>query len=193
MLKLINLYVIEKIFDEAEIKTSALSKMVYVNCLIHYFKNKDATPESAVAFEIMTTDFDFSKFKKQFHELHKAGIVTINGDIIKFNNVWGAHIDKSQLGKPSYTPGFKTYKVKDFEQAILNNAKLSELCQMKYKLHGSQLPSLIKLFIKEQDACETIYKNESECIRHCGNWIGKNIDKTVKTVVRSSAKRLGQV
>ena len=64
MLKVINLYVLDRIFSDIESKISPKSKMLYINCLMHHFKEKSATVSNAVAFEMFEEDFgDFSRFK----------------------------------------------------------------------------------------------------------------------------------
>lgn len=196
MLKLITLYTIEQIFEEAEVQVSSMSKLIYLNCLIHHFKDKKATIANSVAFELLDTEFEFEKFKKNFHQLHKAKIITINGSIIIFNCVWNKYIDKSKLDsttEESYTGRINFFPAKHFEKILHESRNLSELCQMKYKLTKQQIPGLIDLFIKEQTTTEKTYQTMRDCISHCIFWIGKNLDKAKKegVVVKSSAKRLG--
>jgi hypothetical protein len=63
MLKVINLYVIDRIFMECDSKISPKAKMLYINCLTHHFKEKSPLVSNAVAFEMFEEDFgDFSRF-----------------------------------------------------------------------------------------------------------------------------------
>lgn len=196
MLKIINLFVIDKIFDvESLNKLSAMAQICYLNCLMHHFKDKAPTVGNAVAFELSITDFEnYDKFKNYMSELHKSELITINGDIITFNNVWGKYIDKEQLGKTNavdYVGLFNFHDVTKFSNDLLNNRNIYELSQMKYKVTESQTKQLIDLFIKEQQTCEKKYTNVSECIKHCIYWIGANKDKAPVTSIKSKGKILG--
>ena len=73
MLHLINLFVIDKIFNEAaESKLCPMSMMLYINCLTHNFKDKPASFSGAVAFEIFENEIkDYHKYEKYFQKLHK--------------------------------------------------------------------------------------------------------------------------
>lgn len=191
MLKLLNLYVIDQIFERAGTKVSPLSKMVYLNCLMHYFKGKEATFEDSYGFNMHDSDFDFQAYKKSFHELDKAGLVSLNGaGVITFNNVWGQLIDRTQL---KVSDNKRSWLASRYETKLLENTQLTDLCQMKYKLNLKQVTDLIALFVKEQDAMKKEYSNESECIKHCNFWIGKNVGRAKpKETVKSTGKLLGK-
>lgn len=197
MLHIINLFVIDKIFEEvSEIKLSAMSKMLYVNCLTYHFKNKPASVSGAVAFELFEEDFgDYNKFKKNFQELHKSKILTIGSKSIVFNNVWGKYIDRGKLDKVNpeeYVAGFSFQSASKFKDELLKSPGLLELAKMKYKLSKMQVQGLIELFIVEQEAFQKKYINFSDCIKHFSYWIGMNIDKVSKESVKSNGKILGQ-
>lgn len=197
MLNIINLYVIDKIFNEVSTKKlTATTQIVYINCLMHHFKDKPANVSSSVSFELFEDDFkDYEKFKKNLQELHKAGLITIGTKSIIFNNVWGKFIDRRKLEKVSpdvYVAGFQFQPVTAFKQELLNSSSLVELSMMKYKLTKTQIIKLIELFVVEQDTFEKKYSNFSDCIKHCSYWIGLNADKAPKDVVKSTAKILGK-
>lgn len=198
MLTIINLYTIDKIFSEVStVKLSGQSQMIYINCLMHHFRNKPPKISSSVAFEIFEEDFkDYSKYKKNFQELHKSGLVTIGAKSIIFNNVWGKYIDKTKLEKVSpeeYVAGFNFQSISSFKQEIINSRSLLELVQMRYKITKVQLEKLIEIFIKEQETFDKKYHNFSDCIKHCTYWIGSNLDKIPKeSSVKSTGKILGQ-
>ena len=196
MLMVINLYVIDKIFSEvSETKLSATAQMVYINCLMHHFREKKANVASIVAFELFEEDFgEYDKFKKALQELHKAKLITIGVKTIAFHNVWGKYIDRSKLDKVSpekYVAGFNFTPVTEFKDELLLSRHLLELAQMKYKLSKTQSQKLIELFIVEQEAFQKKYVNFSDCIKHCSYWIGMNCDKIPKEIVKSNGKILG--
>lgn len=197
MLRIINLFVIDKIFTEvSEINLSALSKMLYINCLTYHFKDKPAKVSSAVAFEILNIEVtNYNKYEKYFIELHKAELVVLSDNKILFNNVWGQFIDRSNLEKVSaneYVAGFTFQSVTDFKNELFENKKMYDLAMMKNKLSKSQIDKLLDLFIKEQETFETKYNNFSECVKHFSYWISKNIDSAQLLVVKSSGKMLGR-
>lgn len=195
MLKIINLYVIDKIFENLEVKVGATSRMLYINCLTHYFRDKSAIVSNATAFELFEEDFkDYTKFKKNMQELHKAGLVTIGIKSIVFNNHWGQHIDRSQLekvGVNEYVAGFTFKKASEYKDELLKSDQLIELAQMQYKLTKADLIQLIELFIKQQSTFEKTYSNFSDCIKHFSFWLPKNISNTGKEKVKSTGKILG--
>lgn len=197
MLKIINLFVIDKIFTEvSEINLSAISKMLYINCLTYHFKDKPAKVSSSVAFEILNKEVpNYNKYEKYFIELHKAELIVLSDSKILFNNVWGQYIDRSKLEKVTpdeYVAGFSFQSVLSFKDELFNNQKLYELVMMKNKLTKIQIDKLLDLFIKEQETFETKYNNFSECVKHFSYWISKNIDSLPKNVVVSSGKILGR-
>lgn len=198
MLQTITLDTIQKIFDESEESITTMSKMVYVNCLMHHFKDKKATIANSVYFEIFDTDFDYERFKKNIHELHKAGLVTINGSVIRFDNMWGRHIDKTQLENKideSQKGGFFDNKdASNFENTLRESTSTIELCGMRYRLKEEQVRDLITVFIKEQNAVKKKYNKEEECLRHFLNWVGKNQSKAPQPnqVVKSKGKLIGK-
>jgi len=195
MLTVINLYTIDKIFENAKGKLSPMTKMIYINCLMHYFRDKKSTVANAVAFELFEEDFkDYEKFKKNMQELHKAGLVTIGIKSIVFNNMWGQYIDRRQLEKVNveeFVAGFSFREPKAFKEELLKSGSLYELCSMKYKLGKGQVQKLIDIFILEQTTAEKTYQNFSDCIKHFSNWAGKNTDQAPKEIVKSTGKILG--
>lgn len=199
MLEFITLQTINKIFENLNVNISEMTKIVYINCLIHHFKNKRATYNNAKAFDIVNSDFDFSKFKKNFQELHKAGAININGSIITFNNLWGKYIDTGKLikeDKPNITI-IKADKVKD---SLLSSHQLQEVCQMKYKLTKDRITQLIEIFVKEQSVIDKTYSSQGDCTKHFIYWLKYNKDKsdeqennTNKTAsVKSKGRLLGK-
>lgn len=195
MLTIINLHTISKIFSEdVSGALSPMAKMIYINCLMHHFKDKPATVSSIHAFEIFEEDMDYQKFRKYFQELHKAGLVSIGQNSIVFHNVWGRHIDHSRLGKVSaeaYVGGFNIKPAAEYKQELLESENMVELAAMKHRIGKSQVQKMIEVFIKEQSTLEKKYTSFSDCISHFNHWLSKNLEKVPKDVVRSSNKLLG--
>lgn len=202
MLKQISLYAINDILDSASETSpiSPMSKIIYINCLIHNFENKKPTIANSVAFDLLTSDFDFEKFKKNFHELHKAELININGDVITFNNTWGKYIDRTKLDcndEDSYKgesyifiPAHKIEK-----KLFAENETLMDICKMKHKLKQAQTDNLIELFLKEQVALKKTYQGEQDCVKHFMNWLNYNKEKTTIPSggnVKSKGRLLGK-
>lgn len=197
MLTVINLYTIDKIFNEdAEIKLSTMAKMLYVNCLTHHFKSKTPTVSNAVAFDIFKNDIpNYNKYERIFEELHKAGLIVVGINAVSFINCWGKHINRSLLDKVSpqeYVAGFQFQSPEQFKEELQKNQTLRELTAMKYKISSRQLEALIGLFVTEQTTFDKKYHNFADCIKHFTYWIPHNLDKTTNEHVKSSAKLLGE-
>lgn len=181
MLMVINLYVIDMIFGDAESIISANAKMLYINCLMHHFRLKKANIANAIAFDLFYEDFkDYDKYKKSLQELHKAGLLTMGDKTITFNNLWGQYIDKSLLEKVApdeYIAGFQFQPVSKFKEDLMTSQSISDLSQMKYKLTKIQVSRLVELFIAEQTTFDKVYHNFGDCKKHFINWLFYNSDK----------------
>jgi hypothetical protein len=98
MLKLLNLEILNKIFEQLGIDEFSHIRSFYINCLIFRFKNLDATFESARAFDINECIEGFvlqkSKHQHLFYELRNKGLVQINNNQVTFINLWGKYIPK---------------------------------------------------------------------------------------------------
>lgn len=188
MLTIINLFVIDKIFnEESEFKLSSSAQSLYLNCMIHHFKTKKPTMLGAVAFSIFINDIkNYSKFEKVFQELHKAGLVIISEKEVAFQNLWGKYIDRSKLDKATpdeIVAGFTSHKASFFKEEMLRSSILIETAQMKYKIDEGQITELLSLFVMEQDSFEKTYGNYSDCAKHFSNWIPKSIAKMKSEMV----------
>ena len=196
MLRLINLHIIDIILNKvSKVKLSAKSQMIYINCLIHHFKDLEPAEGNSVAFSLFEEDFgDYSKFKTNIQELHKAGLVMITSSNITFINLWASLIDKTLYGKEYKTQEniFTMQNVQNYEKELMESENLIELSMMKYKISKTQVSKLIELFVKEQEAFEKKYNTFSDCIKHCTYWMGANHHKTAKETVKSSNKMLGK-
>lgn len=192
MLTVINLYTIDKIFsEEAEFKVSPLAKVLYINCLIHHFKEKKPTVVGAVAFSIFINDIkDYAKFERLFQELHKAGLVIINETEVAFQNVWGKYIDRSKLDKATpdeFVAGFVFQKASFFKEEMLKSDMVYETVKMKYKIGEGEVTELLNMFVMEQDSMEKTYSNYSDCVKHFYNLLAKSIAKMKSEVVNKAS------
>ena len=197
MLTIINLYVINKIFTEdAEVGLTPLAKMLYINCLTHYFKDKTPSVANAIAFDILITDIKrYESFQNCFNELDRAGLVAITFDRVSFTNAWGRHIDRSKLinvNVNNYVGGFTFTSPEDFKKELIGNRGLIELAGMKHKLNERQVESLVIMFVKEQTTLQKKYINLADCTKHFIYWIPSNLDKAPKESVKSTSKLLGE-
>ena len=198
MLKVINLYVIDRIFSDSDSKISPKAKMLYINCLTHHFKEKSATVSNAIAFEMFEEDFgDFSRFRVPMQELHRAGLIEIGVNKIAFHNTWGKYIDRTQLEKVNaveYVAGFSFNGIEHFKSDLIANNSIIELASMKYGLKKEDIPKLMELFITEQKTFDKKYSGFSDCIKHFTYWLPNNIKKLstqTPTTVKSKGKILG--
>lgn len=196
MLTVINLYTIDMIFSDcSDYKLKPLSKMLYINCLMHHFREKKPTVVNATAFDIFINDIpNYAVYERSFQELHKAGLVVIGISEVRFLNVWGMHIDRSKLDKVSpeeFVAGLTFSKASKFNEEMLKSDSLFELLQMKYKVSRKQIETLVSLFVKEQDAFDKKYTSFSDCIKHFTYWIPNNISKAQNETVKTGAKILG--
>lgn len=196
MLKVINLYVIDCIFKEANCKIGQRAKMLYINCLIHHFSNKKPSVASIVAFDLLQEEFgDFSKYQKLFIELEKAGLVQVGMDKIAFHNLWGAHINHSELEKVSadeYVAGFNFYPPTHYMEDLKKSHSLIQVAQSKYSISESTVIDLIDVFVKQQEAFEKKYTSYSDFAKHFIFWIKSNVTKeNQEKVVKSNNKLLG--
>lgn len=197
MLTIINLFVIDKIFNEvATKKLSVYAKMCYINCLTHYFRDKKPSVVNAFAFELFKNDIpNYPHYQKLFEELHKAELVMIRDDAVCFTNCWGKYIDHRLLEKVdanTYVAGLQIQGVEAYQEEMQNSRSLKELCCMKHQISIRQCELLLELFIKEQSSIQKRYNGYTDCSKHFVNWIPTNIDKVPKEVVKSKNKLLGE-
>lgn len=192
MLKIINLYVLHRIFkDEVpeNIKLSASAKAVYVNCLIAHFEKLGPVESSSMAFDIFRTDLDFSKFEKVFKELQKASLVDISETFVRFRNAWGKYIDRELFNKPNRESAKKMAR-------LFDSVEFFELMAMKYKLKKDSFDLLVNEFCKEQSALGVNYVSPASIRRHFMFWVAKKQQYSGPvlngTTVKSTAKVLGK-
>lgn len=192
MIDLITLNVVDQIFNSCE-KVKPLSKLLYINCLTKKFKHLDATAENATSFEFSKNEIPkYLKWETNFIDLQLAGLVTITHDGVVFNNTWGQLIDRTkfgdiQVGISTLNSAFK------FEEELVNNTSMLDVVGMKNKLNKNQVLSLIKIFVLEQDATQSMYRDLGDCSKHFIYWVNTNIDKIeiIQDTAKSKSKILG--
>lgn len=192
MIDLITLNVVDQIFNSCE-KVKPLSKLLYINCLTKKFKDLDATAENATSFEFLKNEIPkYNKWQTNFMDLQIAGLVTVTHDAIVFNNTWGQLIDRSKFGGIQVGMSTMNSALK-FEQDLMNNTSMLDVIGMKNKLNKNQVLSLIKIFVLEQDATQSMYRDLGDCSKHFIYWVNTNIDKIeiVQDTAKSKSKILG--
>jgi hypothetical protein len=192
MIDLITLNVVNQIFNSCE-KVKPLSKLLYINCLTKKFKELDATAENATSFEFLKNEIPkYNIWQTNFMDLQIAGLVTVTHDAVVFNNTWGQLIDRSKFG--GIQVGISTMNsALKFEQDLMNNTSMLDVIGMKNKLNKNQILSLIKIFVLEQDATQSMYRDLGDCSKHFIYWVNTNIDKIeiVQDTAKSKSKILG--
>lgn len=192
MIDLITLNVVNQIFNSCE-KVKPLSKLLYINCLTKKFKELDATAENATSFEFLKNEIPkYNIWQTNFMDLQIAGLVTVTHDAVVFNNTWGQLIDRSKFG--GIQVGISTMNsALKFEQELMNNTSMLDVIGMKNKLNKNQVLSLIKIFVLEQDATQSMYRDLGDCSKHFIYWVNTNKDKIeiVQDTAKSKSKILG--
>ena len=192
MIDLITLNVVDQIFNSCE-KVKPLSKLLYINCLTKKFKELDATADNATSFEFLKNEIPkYNKWQTNFMDLQIAGLVTVTHDAVVFNNTWGQLIDRSKFGGIQVGMSTMNSALK-FEQDLMNNTSMLDVIGMKNKLNKNQVLSLIKIFVLEQDATQSMYRDLGDCSKHFIYWVNTNIDKIeiVQDTAKSKSKILG--
>lgn len=174
MLKLITLHTIDEIFKEVQCPLGALEKMLYLNCIVHHFRNLEPTSSNSVAFDIPTTEIpNYTTYERQFKELEKAGLVEVNPFSIHFINHWGAKIDRTQLRqtKSGFMGDLPVENAEQLKKELVENEYMYELMAMKHKFSREDYIRLIDMFIAEQMAVSKKYANLNDCFKHFMFWI----------------------
>ena len=194
MLSLISLETIDKIFEaRSSSKLKSKHKSLYINCLFKHFRGLEATEVNALAFSFNKKDIpNFEKYESQFIVLHEVKVVYITEKEVDFLNVWGEHIDRTLL-KAQTENGFNNPIYETMERELKQNQSLIGLIGMKQRLNPQQVHDYIEIFVKEQEAMNTKYRDISECTKHFIYWIPSNVKKEdVKiSVVKSNSKLIG--
>ena len=193
MLKLINLFVLDKIFEE-HLPLPASVKMIYINCLMKHFKDLEATEKNAMGFSISKSTFDYKAFENHFDCLRTSGLVSIHEDEIMFKNAWGQLIDRSQLGRETKEQRF-SFNADDLAEQLYSNERIKELCQMKYKMNPEEVNVKMILFVKTQQIAEERYLNAGKFSSHFIYWLAsqtRDFNNSQNTTQQKKSKLLGK-
>lgn len=192
MLDLITLQVVEDIFAPI-IDTPPLAKSLYINCLIKHFKDKEATEENCQQFVFKTADIpNYRKYYPIFLELHEVQLIKINHGHIIFQNKWGQLIDRTKLINGNIGDE-NNNSVLLYAERLKQNTSMIDVVGMKNKLSKNQVLKLVDIFLLEQDATQTSYKDIGELSKHFIYWVNLNMDKIQmdSEVIKSKGKILG--
>lgn len=182
MLKVITLWTIQKIFEDAKIKIPASSQMLYINCIMHHFDKKPPRIEFTQAFEIPYNAFPkFNSFKNQLDILQQAGLIKYSGDAVMFINLWTKYIDTNRLTEiqtESYSGDMPYHSIVQYEQRLKSDTQRKELQAKKHSTTTSKIDEYIETFISEQKLVMKTYDSYNACVSHFHHWLPKNINKT---------------
>ena len=192
MLKVITLYTINSIFSEATGKLSPTAKMLYINCLMHYFKDKEATKKNACAFDMFHSDIpNYEKYRRLFEELHKSDLITVENNSIRFNNYWAKYIDNSVLDRIIAPPDSLDYSQRNLSKiktAILNNTSRMEIIQMKHPVTMKEIERYLDIFLKTQQVDKKTFVSITDSEKHFTYWLPNNLNKSQKEKVELVSK-----
>ena len=171
----------ECIFKICPKTLSVASKMVYINCLTHYFGDKEASVENAMDFKLyFSQNPKLINFTSAFLELADCGLVDLkSGDYIHFFNVWYEFLEKDKLNKinPVSYVGLTITSIEEVKAELKENQHLYEIMGMKYRLNKEKYEYLIDLFVMQQLAFKKTYHNRTDLVKHFSFWIPHNINQ----------------
>ncbi len=189
MLKVINLYCINKIFEES-VKLSAKSQILYINCLIHHFKDLEASIDNSNAFHISTKEINYEKYKVSLKELENSGLIGITNDSILFYNKWDKHLP---INYQFVNSDNQPKNIINFKEELLNNVALLEVICMRERITMDTCKGLLESFIEIQKVTEKKYRDYNDASVHFVNYASK-YQKEFKQSInksKSNGKLLG--
>ena len=188
----ISIETMRKIFEiDAKIKCGVNEKMIYQNVLTHHFANKITNVHLLNSFSLTKEKLKYEKFKETYDNLEKAELIEIYELEIVFRDVWVKHINLTNFGQGEC----KRITAEQVKEELYESHSLNEIIRMKYKVTIKKATQLLHIFIKEQEAVQTQYHNESQIRKHFVYWCQTNLDKinTEEQVwFRSKSKILGK-
>ena len=194
LLKFISLFVVEEIFNsDCKGKLSPIAKMLYINCLTHNFRDKEANLQNLNDFILIKAAIpNHNRYVEHFNGLVKAGLIIDEQHSYKFISHWIKHIELSRISQMQEQGNRQKIDLNKLEQELYASTQLIDLCGMKYHLNRTQVQQLMNQFIKEQIVSEKAYYNIGEAKKHFIYWCGNNKDKAPQEqIVNSKSKILG--
>jgi hypothetical protein len=184
----ISVTVMSNIFKSTDLKLSNASRQLYQNILQHYFSDKEEVIGNLNEFDI---DYEYipnyAKYSKQLTQLEEAKIIKLTTSKIVFLDKWSEHVQLHRMTKQH-----KMQLASDYKDEMYNSHQLIEAVAMKLRIKKQEVNQLLQLFFAEQDGIGKTYQNESECRKHFIYWCQNNINKIVKSSVKSNSKILGR-
>lgn len=184
MLKLINLYIIDQIFTKAEaehdLKIGARAQILYVNCLIHHFRDLELDEKNFVAFTLTREECYFDQLTEHFLKLQLAGLISIREDQVFFYDLWRDYLDINQTVEPD-----------DLAKELFQVSDLQLHIRRVYKIDEATYKQTVETFLSTQKAAEKKYSGVQDIKSHFINWCRHNIVSPADSTVKSNSERLG--
>lgn len=193
--KLISLYVVDEIFNnDAQAKLGVSTKMLYINCITHHFKNVEPTLPNLNDFHLVKASIpNHHKFVKEFDQLCKAELIIDHSITYKFVSHWIKYVELSKINSLKEETS-QRIELSKYESEFYNSEQLIELVCMKSNLNRTQVKGLMKQFLAEQLVTEKSYPNIGDAKKHFIYWAINNKDKVpTENTVKSKAKILGGI
>ena len=186
----IDLYVIQRIFDERGSILSSQAKALYINCLMHHFGKLEASENNSIHFSIGYEIAKHNKLKRRYDELQASGLIDYSEYQITFLPHWNRFIDTSRYNKELV---LSKWGAEHFIQDLKKNS-IIQLVAMRLRIEESNVLAMVDDFILEKKATETKYEDLSGIVQHFMYWSSKPINheshKKEKTSVKSQSKEL---
>lgn len=184
MLKLINLYIIDQIFTKAEsekdLKVGARAQILYINCLIHHFRELDLDENNLVAFSLTKEECYFERLKEHYAKLQMAGLVSVREDHVFFYDLWRDYLDMNQTAEPD-----------DLGRELFQKSDLQLHIRRVYKIDEATYKKTVETFLSTQKAAGKKYSGVQDIKSHFINWCRHNIVAPADSTVKSNSERLG--
>ena len=178
----------DTIFNESKIKLKPGVRMLYQNILNYWFSKQEQKVANLQVFEMFKVDVKYDKFKDEFEQLEKGGLIDIRDNKIFFVDVWTKHIPTHLLSSEKY----KQITAEEVKDELYNSHALLDIVRMKYRVTIKQCNRLLQMFFLEQESIQTKYNNEGQVRKHFIYWVQSNKDKVSQDSSSSKGKILGR-
>lgn len=190
MLTVLDLNTIDQIFTtEATDKLKAASKMLYINCLMHHFRDKQPTFSDSHSFELTYSEAQYEKFKARYDDLKASGLITYHDHFIRFENKWNEYIDHNRFDRQLDN---NINSAEDYRNILKQKENGLSIVGSRNRLPIEKVKQLVDIFIDEQAAVDKTYKDENDCFKHFMYWTQNNKQLVTSSSASSTAKILGE-